>query len=339
MNDLRVDGAVAPTSTRATSGSLRPERSSQGEVSSDATPQIASPTEKHRALDANARSHEILRALQSNGKSPQKTPSNASDRAAHAVARPTSAFVATVQKNFVKWDTDKDGKLTDPEIDRACEDPTNRGKAAAALDVLERGDDDPSFKGFGAAELRAAEAKFKKGDTSCDAQMAYYTSRIDEYHKQSGLYGASGHPSISDINQSGEGDCFFLAALGAKVKRDPASVERMIAPHDDGSYTVSFAKEDVHVAPLTDAELGRAASSGGNGRWVAVVERAYADYKTRQDASKEVDPYDAFNGGGLIERAMGDMGATNVQSFNFAGTNPNKLPSLDGFRGHLQGFL
>lgn len=169
--------------------------------------------------------------------------------------------------------------------------------------------------------------------------MGWYANRITQYHKENGLYGDDGHPSINDIHQGASGDCFFLAALGAKAARDPASIERMIATNPDGSHTVSFAKGDVHVPPLTDAEVGRGASSQGNGTWVAVVERAYADYKAQQDTAKDTDPYDTFNGGGLIEAAMAHNGATDVASYNVAGFNPNRLGALDDFRTHLTGFL
>src|SRR5271170_7073658 len=46
-------------------------------------------------------------------------------------------FLATVKENFPKWDLDHDGSLSGEEILKAFEDPKTKGRAAAAIVVLE----------------------------------------------------------------------------------------------------------------------------------------------------------------------------------------------------------
>ncbi|NDD31481.1 MAG: hypothetical protein EB084_24785 [Proteobacteria bacterium] len=112
---------------------------------------------------------------------------------------------------------------------------------------------------------------------------------IDTCHSEKGLYEATDKPSITDIHQGNEGDCYFLSSLGAKVMNDPTSVQKMIATNKDGSYMVSFANRSIKAPPLSDADIGRGSSSGGNGRRVTVMERAYALYTNKKQTVHDAD--------------------------------------------------
>jgi hypothetical protein len=159
------------------------------------------------------------------------------------VAHPTSDFVATVQNNVVKWDTNNDGVLSPDEIDAAVADPSNTGHNAAALAQLDYLQSQPDFTGFGATDLTAAEQGKVDGTSSADGLVGYWQSRIDDYPSEPNLYGPSGQPSINDIDQGNQGDCYFLPALGSKVLKDLQSVAAIAWQTSDGlpthhAYTV-----------------------------------------------------------------------------------------------------
>jgi hypothetical protein len=71
------------------------------------------------------------------------------------------------------------------------------------------------------------------------------------------LYNTSGpnanQPRLSDIQQRGCGDCYFLAPLGALAQRDPSAIKNMIKDNGDGTYTVTLHKEDNGIQNLWGA--------------------------------------------------------------------------------------
>ncbi|MCL2715631.1 MAG: C2 family cysteine protease, partial [Alphaproteobacteria bacterium] len=121
--------------------------------------------------------------------------------------------------------------------------------------------------------------------------MAYQTlENFDgtELYNTSG--NSAGQPNLSDIQQGGYGDCYFLAELGSLVRSDPDAVKSMIQDNSDGTYTVSFHQEgtdlplkvtvgadDISVnAANLDWEGGVTDKSDGDRIiWPTIIEAAY----------------------------------------------------------------
>jgi hypothetical protein len=106
------------------------------------------------------------------------------------------------------------------------------------------------------------------------------------------LFAAAG-PSNLDVSQGAAGDCYFLAALGETVSRDPQAVQNMFIDNGDGTFTVRFFHETGGTAVadyitvnnqlpvdrwgrFVFADMGQKAASPNNVLWVALAEKAYA---------------------------------------------------------------
>ncbi len=111
------------------------------------------------------------------------------------------------------------------------------------------------------------------------------------------LYGASGAPRYTDVNQGVLGDCYLLSALGEVALQDPAAIENMIVDNGNGTYGVRFfvngAPDDVTVntqLPVMGGGHRWADGStlefanGSTDDWVALVEKAYAQLNAQTDA-------------------------------------------------------
>ena len=111
------------------------------------------------------------------------------------------------------------------------------------------------------------------------------------------LYGPSGAPSYTDVNQGNLGDCYFLSSLGEVALQDPAAIESMITNNGNGTYGVQFfvngAADDVTVdtqLPVMGGGYRWADGSslefanGSADDWVALVEKAYAQLNAQTSA-------------------------------------------------------
>lgn len=127
----------------------------------------------------------------------------------------------------------------------------------------------------------------------------------------------------SDIAQGGIGDCYYLSAMAAIVRKDPKAVSDRIRQNADGTYSVDFyrkrnfwelwkpeyTKETVTVdnkfpvnkyGGLLFAHYGdRADNEGRNPElWVMVMEKAYAKFR---------GSYNDIGSGGVGGSAMEDL--------------------------------
>lgn len=96
--------------------------------------------------------------------------------------------------------------------------------------------------------------------------------------------------SVSDIDQGGVGDCYFMSSLGAFANDRPAVINNMFIDNGDGTFTVRFyngsSTEYVTVDRYlpTDASGnavyagwgGGSNTSSSNELWAALAEKAYA---------------------------------------------------------------
>ena len=116
------------------------------------------------------------------------------------------------------------------------------------------------------------------------------------------LYGASGAPVYTDVNQGNTGDCYFLAAIGEVALQDPNALESMIVSDGGGVYGVRFDVngQDDWVTVNSSLPTLTAASPWANGSnlefangnvlWPALLEKAFAEITPG-------DSYAAISGG------------------------------------------
>ncbi len=96
-------------------------------------------------------------------------------------------------------------------------------------------------------------------------------------------------PAVTDVQQGDLSDCYFLAALQALTKDDPAAITSMFTNNGDGTYTVRFYDAGVAKYVTVDSMLptnssgqliydgaGASATNTRNILWVPLAEKAYA---------------------------------------------------------------
>jgi hypothetical protein len=153
-------------------------------------------------------------------------------------------------------------------------------------------------------------------------------------------------PSPNDVEQGQMGDCYFLSSLAALAKTHPEILKQAITgPDKDGNYDVTFYKNNrgqilgvttggdttvvaVDVKVPVDAQSGQMAygHSPGDGKnnelWVALIEKAYAQYQ---------GSYDTIGHGGWSQNAFSAVDGWPSTTFNPATTSPQ-----DGINALLQ---
>jgi len=130
-------------------------------------------------------------------------------------------------------------------------------------------------------------------------------------------------PVVTDVNQGGVGDCYFMAPLAAIVKRSPNVIRQSVVDLGDGTYAVKMRRDGVAKYIRVDADLptdpGPTLSyahwrSGTGALWAPILEKAWAwfrnstgtyagtangfareTYKTLGVSYGQYDPYSWFN--------------------------------------------
>ena len=104
------------------------------------------------------------------------------------------------------------------------------------------------------------------------------------------------------------GDCQFLAAVGSLVAQDPGAINDMITPNANGTYSVTFpGGSTVTVNAPTRAEIAAFSTSGADGMWLTLLERAYAQSQD-PDAIIPQDDIQGSGSSGAIEALSGGTG-------------------------------
>jgi len=127
------------------------------------------------------------------------------------------------------------------------------------------------------------------------------------------LYGASGAPKYTDVNQGYLGDCYFVSSLGETALQDPSLIESMITSDGGGVYTVRFyingQADYVTVNDELPVMSGYEWANGstlefanGSVSWVALVEKAFVELNEQTAAAQAGghttgDAYEDINGG------------------------------------------
>jgi|GEM_PF-940841 len=95
---------------------------------------------------------------------------------------------------------------------------------------------------------------------------------------------ADGGPTLTDVRQGSLGDCWLRAGLSAIAKTNPSSIRQMVVDFGDGTYGVqlgrSFYRVDNDLPVANGSNPAFAALGRDNSMWVAIVEKAYAHYRS-----------------------------------------------------------
>ena len=129
------------------------------------------------------------------------------------------------------------------------------------------------------------------------------------------LFSSAG-PSPNDIEQGDLGDCYFLSTISAIAKVDPAAIRKDIINNQDGTYTVDFTngsgvkpiRVSADLPTYSDGQLAYAGLGAGHSIWVAVLEKAFADFRT---AAKN---YASLSGGWMAE-VFSDLGIKSQSTY------------------------
>ncbi len=99
------------------------------------------------------------------------------------------------------------------------------------------------------------------------------------------LFSQSG-PSATDIRQGAIGDCWLLAGLTAIATDSPNTLHQNVVDFNDGTYGVALGNRfyrvdnDLAVASAGSTTPAYASLGAENSMWVAVIEKAFAHYRT-----------------------------------------------------------
>ena len=121
----------------------------------------------------------------------------------------------------------------------------------------------------------------------------------------------SGTPSRNDARQGYLGDCYFLASITSIADQTAAAIQNMFLDNGDGTFTVRFfgslAADYVTVnkrlpglanGTLAYSGLGLSLSSTSTSLWVALAEKAYAQWnETGQSGRDGTNSYAGIEGG------------------------------------------
>jgi Calpain family cysteine protease len=105
------------------------------------------------------------------------------------------------------------------------------------------------------------------------------------------LWGPSGGPDpLTDINQGADGDCWYLAGLGAVALTNPDLLRRNIRQNPNGTFTVTFYRDGrpVDITVTNDFAYGSkpgwyawgyAHEGSDSAEWAMIYEKAYAEFR------------------------------------------------------------
>jgi hypothetical protein len=133
---------------------------------------------------------------------------------------------------------------------------------------------------------------------------------------------ASTGPSPDDVKQGYIGDCYLLASLAAIAKVNPTIIKNDITDGKDGTYTVKFTtaarkpemvRVDADLPVWSNGQLAYADLGSQNCTWVAIVEKAYAEFRTHSHSYASID-------GGWMTDAFGALGLASKSVYSAATT-------------------
>jgi hypothetical protein len=117
-------------------------------------------------------------------------------------------------------------------------------------------------------------------------------------------------PAYDDSDQGYLGDCYFIAALDSIAKSSPSAIQNMFVDNGDDTWTVRFYVNGVADYVSVDrylpsyynssvyASVGGSYTNSGNELWMALAEKAYAQWnQTGNSGRNGTNTYSAIEGG------------------------------------------
>lgn len=249
-------------------------------------------------------------------------------------SKDATEFYSIVRKYFTLWDLDGSGFLDEKDVDEDIQNPSIKGKDAAALSAIKvyfRSNKDDASAGLSLNQIYPFQSQ--NGATNFSQRgkslISLYSKYKNKIAQESPYLYANAKPHIECIKQGRSGDCYFLATIGGLAYRDPQRLMNMIQSCPDGSFFVTFPRHaPIAVPPLTDCELACYSDAGSDGIWLHVLEKAYAIFKNRKNGNEEA--LDTIIHGGSGGRMIMFVTGNNCTRY------PTATTSVDELRQQLQ---
>lgn len=158
------------------------------------------------------------------------------------------------------------------------------------------------------------------------------------YSSVSGALFVSGS-AYTDIAQGQLGDCYLVATLGSIAQHYASSIQNMFTDNGDGTFTVRFYSNGTadyvtvdRMLPTSSsgyaayASFGGSATNTGNELWVALAEKAYAQWNQtgKTQRGNNVNTYAAIEGGWMADVDAQVLGRS-APSYNTSSSNLQTL--------------
>jgi len=204
-------------------------------------------------------------------------------------------FADSAAEGFARWDLDHDGYINLRESTRALAKTDNKGDAAAAIAALHELLRSTRWR-INAINLQQIREPARR-PLEMTQWEPVFQRMVAAIEKPASEIFMNGAPKLDGVRQGREGDCYLLAVLGAQLNKNPALVKAMISPRE-GGVLVDFQSLKVQVPPLTDAERALAATSGDQGTWLSLIEKAWGSMEVARRGGGLTNPLDGGGGGG-----------------------------------------
>lgn len=251
-------------------------------------------------------------------------------------------FAEVVREYFPRWTGGSGGVLSKETVLRLIASPSVKGDEAAAVAAIHMMQRSKASAGVAfTEEFLLAPHKREPGEQrhkhvpNPAGLFTSFRKHIDSTpHK---LFATSTAPTIENMSQGDIGDCYFVAPLGAFVRRSPALVRRMIHGRDEGPFEVDFGDGlRVRVPPVTDAQIALGSRAHQEGLWLTVMEIAAGEVRARRKAPSERTAEDILGLGGDGEFTIQLLTGHRVERVHMR--SKEKAPRFGEIDAHLRRF-
>ena len=147
--------------------------------------------------------------------------------------------------------------------------------------------------------------------TATESEVAYRSFSNQPLFSDAG-------PVAQDVKQGYIGDCYFVVTLSSIAKADPNRIRQSVVDLGDGTYAVQFQRDGNNVYLRVDGELPTwsdgsltYADTGAQGSlWVAIMEKAFANFRGSTSS------YVTIDNGGWMSEGYSALGTTSDSIWN-----------------------
>ena len=149
----------------------------------------------------------------------------------------------------------------------------------------------------------------------------------------------NGAPSRNDAKQGQLGDCYFIAAVASLADKNVDAVRNLFIDNNDGTYTVRFYADSNRAAdyvtvnrklPTRSGRLeysgyGLSATSSATTVWIALAEKAYAQWNETGNSGRDGTNTYASIEGGWMSYVNAQVLGTSSSNYSFSTTPKQTL--------------